>query len=267
MDIVLIAGHVARRIGLGRRRPRARAARPPRHRAHAARAGRRHHRGDVRRPGGRDPRRGRRGRRAGRSSSATRPRARWRGWRPTPPGRGGAASRWSAASRRRRRDAYADFFEPVDDAVPFPGWEPFDGPGLRRHVRRAQGEVAAGAIAGAGRRHARAPCTDRRAPPRRAADADLPGVHARPRPRSGSTAGDVPELAEATSARARRHRVRPLADVHPAGRAGSADRRGGASASRAAGRAARPALAATVGVSSGAGRRRFTGVIGVTGRT
>jgi len=25
-------------------------------------------------------------------------------------------------------DAYADFFEPVDGAVPFPGWDPFEGP-------------------------------------------------------------------------------------------------------------------------------------------
>lgn len=25
-------------------------------------------------------------------------------------------------------ERYADFFEPVDGAVPFPGWEPFDGP-------------------------------------------------------------------------------------------------------------------------------------------
>lgn len=25
-------------------------------------------------------------------------------------------------------DAYADFFEPVDGAIPFPGWDPFEGP-------------------------------------------------------------------------------------------------------------------------------------------
>ena len=25
-------------------------------------------------------------------------------------------------------EAYSDFFEHVDDAMPFPGWEPFDGP-------------------------------------------------------------------------------------------------------------------------------------------
>jgi pimeloyl-ACP methyl ester carboxylesterase len=50
---------------------------------------------------------------------------------------------WIAADRRPRRvaqvvliggfpssngEAYADFFEHVDGAMPFPGWEPFDGP-------------------------------------------------------------------------------------------------------------------------------------------
>ncbi|UUZ61159.1 alpha/beta fold hydrolase [Nocardioides sp. B-3] len=40
----------------------------------------------------------------------------------------------------RDGDKYFGFFEPVDGVVPFPGWEPFEGPGSRRHVGRAEGD-------------------------------------------------------------------------------------------------------------------------------
>src|SRR5579875_2095899 len=42
-------------------------------------------------------------------------------------------------------NAYADFFEPVDGALPFPGWEPFDGPDsadLDEEQRRAFADAA-----------------------------------------------------------------------------------------------------------------------------
>jgi len=42
---------------------------------------------------------------------------------------------------------YADFFEPVDDAVPFPGWEPFAGPDSDDMSPELKAEIAAGAHA------------------------------------------------------------------------------------------------------------------------
>ena len=42
---------------------------------------------------------------------------------------------------------YADFFEPVGDGVPFPGWEPFAGPDSDDMSAELRAEVAAGAHA------------------------------------------------------------------------------------------------------------------------
>ncbi len=41
--------------------------------------------------------------------------------------------------------AYADFFEPVGDGVPFPGWEPFAGPDSDDMSEELKARVAAGA--------------------------------------------------------------------------------------------------------------------------
>ena len=43
--------------------------------------------------------------------------------------------------------AYADFFEPVGDGVPFPGWEPFAGPDSDDMSEELKARVAAGAHA------------------------------------------------------------------------------------------------------------------------
>ena len=43
--------------------------------------------------------------------------------------------------------AYADFFEPTGDGVPFPGWEPFAGPDSDDMSPELKAEVAAGAHA------------------------------------------------------------------------------------------------------------------------
>jgi pimeloyl-ACP methyl ester carboxylesterase len=44
-------------------------------------------------------------------------------------------------------DTYGDFFEPVDGVVPFPGWEPFDGPDSADLDDQQRQEFAAAAIA------------------------------------------------------------------------------------------------------------------------
>lgn len=44
-------------------------------------------------------------------------------------------------------DRYADFFEPTGDGVPFPGWEPFEGPDSDDMSAELKAEVAAGAHA------------------------------------------------------------------------------------------------------------------------
>jgi pimeloyl-ACP methyl ester carboxylesterase len=43
-------------------------------------------------------------------------------------------------------EAYADFFEPVDGVMPFPGWEPFEGPDAADLDERARREFAARAV-------------------------------------------------------------------------------------------------------------------------
>ena len=113
----------------------------------AARPGRRQRRCDVRRPGGRRPGRG--GRRGG-PGSGGRPLggvlARVGGGRRAP--REGRSRR---ADRRLRRvpdgEKYFGFFEPVDGVVPFPGWEPFEGPDSDDMSAELKAAVAAGAIA------------------------------------------------------------------------------------------------------------------------
>lgn len=44
-------------------------------------------------------------------------------------------------------ESYADFFEPTGDGVPFPGWEPFEGPDSDDMSAELKAEVAAGAHA------------------------------------------------------------------------------------------------------------------------
>ena len=44
-------------------------------------------------------------------------------------------------------ESYADFFEPVDGGVPFPGWEPFEGPDSDDMSAELRSTVAAGAHA------------------------------------------------------------------------------------------------------------------------
>lgn len=44
-------------------------------------------------------------------------------------------------------EAYFGFFEPVDGAVAFPGWEPFEGPDSADMSAELKADVAAGAIA------------------------------------------------------------------------------------------------------------------------
>jgi pimeloyl-ACP methyl ester carboxylesterase len=44
-------------------------------------------------------------------------------------------------------EAYADFFEPVDELMPFPGWGPFEGPDAADLDEAARARFAAAAIA------------------------------------------------------------------------------------------------------------------------
>ena len=148
---------------------------------------------------GRDPRRGRRHRRARRSSSATRPPCTL-AWVAADrrPDEGGARR----AGRRLPNDdgeTYFGFFEPVDGVVPFPGWEPFEGPDSDDMSPELKASVAAGAHRRARRRHPGHRPPHRRAPLRRAGDDDLPGVQPRPRRRSGSTAATSPSSPTPTS--------------------------------------------------------------------
>jgi pimeloyl-ACP methyl ester carboxylesterase len=45
------------------------------------------------------------------------------------------------------KEAYADFFEPVGEGMPFPGWEPFEGPDSDDMSPELKASVAAGAHA------------------------------------------------------------------------------------------------------------------------
>lgn len=93
-------------------------------------------------------------------------------------------------------DSYADFFEPRDGVVPFPGWEPFEGPDsddldkdARRHFESRAVPVPQGVTRGVVR------LTDERR-------FDVPTVLVCPeftpdQARAWVEAGDVPELARA----------------------------------------------------------------------
>lgn len=93
-------------------------------------------------------------------------------------------------------DSYADFFEPRDGVVPFPGWEPFEGPDsddldedARRHFDSRAVPVPQGVTRGVVR------LTDERR-------FDVPTVLVCPeftpdQARAWVEAGDVPELARA----------------------------------------------------------------------
>ena len=116
-------------------------------------------------------------------------------------------------------ETYFGFFEPVDGVVPFPGWEPFEGPDSDDMSPQQKASVAADAIAVPAAVTQGVVHLDRRAPLQRARHAGLSRVHAGPgqgvdRGRRGARAG------EGLAAGVRRHRLRSLADVHPAARAG-----------------------------------------------
>ena len=51
-------------------------------------------------------------------------------------------------------ETYFGFFAPVDGVVPFPGWEPFEGPDSDDMSAELKASVAAGADRRTGRRHA-----------------------------------------------------------------------------------------------------------------
>lgn len=68
---------------------------------------------------------------------------------------------WMAADRRPEQvsmialiggfpatagEAYADFFEPVDGVMPFPGWEPFEGADSADLDDRARSQIESGAV-------------------------------------------------------------------------------------------------------------------------
>ncbi len=42
--------------------------------------------------------------------------------------------------------AYADFFEAIDGVMPFPGWDPFEGPDSADLDEAARGQIAANAV-------------------------------------------------------------------------------------------------------------------------
>ena len=93
--------------------------------------------------------------------------------------------------------SYADFFPVVDEAMPFPGWEPFEGADSAdldqemkaRHRRRRDPRA----------RRCEQGCRAavRRASLRRPGGPGVPGVHSGRCASSGSTPASVPELAKA----------------------------------------------------------------------
>ena len=116
-------------------------------------------------------------------------------------------------------ETYFGFFQPVDGVVPFPGWEPFEGPDSDDMSDELKASVAAGAIA--------VPAAVTQGVVRLSDERryDVPVTLVCPeftpaQAKEWIEGGEVPELAKADPARLRRHRLGPLADVHQAGRAG-----------------------------------------------
>jgi len=118
---------------------------------------------------------------------------------------------WMAADRRPDRidgvvliggfpasngDSYADFFEPIDGLMPFPGWEPFEGPDsadLDEEMRDEFASVAVPVVAGVSKGTVRL-VDDRRF--------DVPVLAVCPeytpdQARAWIASGDVPELERA----------------------------------------------------------------------
>ena len=73
-------------------------------------------------------------------------------------------------------EKYADFFEPVDGAMPFPGWEKFEGPDSDDMSEELKADLLARMIPVPVGGDPRRGALDERRAPRRAAHADLPGV-------------------------------------------------------------------------------------------
>ncbi|PUA81248.1 alpha/beta fold hydrolase [Nocardioides currus] len=94
-------------------------------------------------------------------------------------------------------EKYFGFFEPVDGVVPFPGWEPFEGPDSDDMSDAVKESVAAGAIAvPAGITQAVAELTDER---RYAVPVTMVCPEYTPeQAKEWLAAGDIPELAKCT---------------------------------------------------------------------
>ncbi|HBF83149.1 MAG TPA: alpha/beta hydrolase [Streptomyces sp.] len=136
---------MARRIRLGRCRARTHRARPPPRSAHPPGPGRRRCLRDARRPVGSSARRGGRGARSrlgvGHSAAST--------------------LAWLAADARPEKvakvalvggfptadgKAYADYFAIEGGVMPFPGWEPFEGPDAADLDQQARDRFASAAV-------------------------------------------------------------------------------------------------------------------------
>ena len=115
-------------------------------------------------------------------------------------------------------EPYADFFEIEDGVMPFPGWAPFEGPDAADLDEPARQTFAAAAIpVPEGVARGVVQLSDERR-------YDVPVVLVCPEFTPGPGPGvdrrrRLPELA-GQAPRPRRHRLRALADAHPAGRAG-----------------------------------------------
>ena len=113
---------------------------------------------------------------------------------------------------------YADFFPVVDGVMPFPGWEPFEGPDSADLDQATRDRLTAEMIP-VPERQPRGRTARGREAVRRPGDAHLSRVLAR----SGAGVDRLRRGARTASCEAagsRRHRLGPLADGHPAGAVG-----------------------------------------------
>ena len=94
-------------------------------------------------------------------------------------------------------ESYADFFPVVDGAMPFPGWEPFEGADSADLDQEMKARIADAAIPVPDGVSKGCRAADRRAPLRRPGGPGVPGVHAGRGASSGSTPARLPELAKA----------------------------------------------------------------------
>lgn len=118
---------------------------------------------------------------------------------------------------------YADFFDIVDDAMPFPGWEPFEGPDSADLDEEAKQRFAASAVPVPA--DVATATVELRDPRRFQVPVTLVCPEFSPEDARQDRVGRRAGVGQSATGRVRGHRLRALADDHMSGRDGPGDPR------------------------------------------